>query len=69
MAAVGQNEALPIERTFVVDNYAVLKVMSWPSKEYGSQAAIITAHGCWIADLSGPADQKPSKLLSRLIGL
>ena len=64
MAAIGKDEALPVQRTFAVDNFAVLKVLFWPNKAYGPQVAIMSAHGCWIADLSGPADQAPSKLLN-----
>ena len=63
MAAIGKDEALPVKRTFGVDNYAVLKVLFWPNQAYGPQVAIMSVHGCWIADLSGPADQPPSKLL------
>ena len=63
MASVGKTEPLPYARTFQVDTYAVLKVQFWPNQQHGVHAAIITAHGCWMADLSTNPGGDPSRAL------
>ena len=61
MASVAKADPLPYVRSFQVDNYAVLKVHFWPNTGHGIHAAIITAHGCWVVDLSSNPGQEPSR--------
>ena len=52
MAAIAKNDALPFVRTLSLDPHPVLKIQFWPNKTYGSQAAVITSHGCWTVNFS-----------------
>jgi len=61
MAQVNKADPLPYSRTFQVDTYAVVKVHFWPNQQHGMHAAIITNHGCWIADLASNPGAKPSE--------
>lgn len=61
MAQVPKTDPLPYARTFQVDSYAVVKVHFWPNQQHGLHAAIITNHGCWIADLASNPGSKPSE--------
>jgi len=61
MAQVPKTDPLPYARTFQVDSYAVVKVHFWPNQQHGQHAAIITNHGCWIADLASNPGAKPSE--------
>ncbi|DBA70459.1 TPA: hypothetical protein ACH3X2_011865 [Trebouxia sp. C0005] len=60
MAQVKKPDPLPYSRTFQVDTYAVVKVQFWPNQQHGMHAAIITSHGCWIADLASNPKAKPN---------
>ena len=61
MAQVPKADPLPYSRTFQVDTYAVVKVHFWPNQQHGMHAAIITSHGCWIADLASNPGANPSE--------
>lgn len=61
MAAGGSSDPLPYVRSWQVDPYPVLKVLIWPSKVHGIHAAILTSHGCWVAQLSTDPSIQPSK--------
>lgn len=60
MAQVPKADPLPYSRTFQVDTYAVVKVHFWPNQQHGMHAAIITSHGCWIADLASNPGANPN---------